>query len=555
MNVKIFGLGGFGELGKNMYAISIDSKYFIIDAGLKYPSSELYGIDQIIPSFDVIKRIKNNIQGIFISNAHEEHMGALSYLLKEVPLKVYLTQLAKEVLVDQLDDDNIHYNDNDIIVINKESRLEFGEVIVEFFKTTNNIPESLGIIIKTKLGNIIYTSEFSFDQGANPLYQTDFNRINKLSGENNLAMLLEANGSVRDVQIGFDKLFNYEIDNIFQDAKGRIIFTLYSSDLLKIQKIINTCIEYNKKIAILGRKAQRLVDIAIKHNYLNIPKELYTKLFFIDPKNKNEYDPNLVVLVTGSRHEPFYMLQRMARKTDKLVHLNNNDKVVMLTPPVPGTEKIASRTLDVLARYDVKVHAIKEELLASSHASSAEVKMMINLFSPRYVIPAIGEFAHQVNVKNLAKDLGYGDHAIYVLENGDVLTYTETDVLLAKGEIPTGDILIDGTPINDKNDAIIKDRELLARDGVVILSVYLSRNENKIKSDIVIDSNGFYNPPNHDEFMLELKNNFKIQIQEMLKKPRRLWNDEKRKIRNELATFIEKKAHRKPLLIILIDEL
>ncbi len=555
MNVKIFGLGGFGELGKNMYAISIDGKYFIIDAGLKYPQSDLYGIDEIIPSFDVLKRIKNNVVGVFISNAHEEHMGALSYLLKECPLKVYLSPLAKEVLVDQLQDDNTKYNDSDIITIDQNSKLAFGDVIVEFFKTTNNIPESLGIIIKTKLGNIIYTSEYTFDQGANPLYQTDFNRINKLSGENNLALLLEANGSVRDVQVGFDKLFNYEIDNIFQDSKGRIIFTLYSSDLLKIQKIINTCIEYNKKIAILGRKAQRLVDIAIRHKYLNIPKELFTKLFFIDPKAKEEYDPSLVVLVTGSRHEPFYMLQRMARKNDKLVHLNNKDKVVMLTPPVPGTEKIASRTLDILARYDVSVHAIKEDLLASSHASSAEVKMMINLFSPRYVIPAIGEFAHQVNVKNLAKDLGYEEHSIYILENGDVLTFSDDKVLLAKGEIPTGDVLIDGTPINDKNDAIIKDREQLARDGVIFLSVYLSKFENKVKSDIIIDSNGFFNPPTHNEFMLDLKNNFKIQVEAMLKKPRRLWNDIKRTIRNDLNNFIEKKSHRKPLLIVVMNEI
>ena len=180
---------------------------------------------------------------------------------------------------------------------------------------------------------------------------------------------------------------------------------------------------------------------------------------------------------------------------------------------------------------------------------------MINLFAPRYVIPAIGEFAHQVNVKNLAKDPGYEDHSIYILENGDVLTFSDDKVLLAKGEIPTGDVLIDGTPINDKNDAIIKDREQLARDGVIFLSVYLSKFENKVKSDIIIDSNGFFNPPNHNEFMLELKNNFKIQVEAMLKKPRRLWNDIKRTIRNDLNNFIEKKTRRKPLLIVVLNEI
>lgn len=553
-NIKFFGLGGFGEIGKNMYVLLINGKYFIFDTGVKYPSNELYGVDEIIPDFNVIKRVKNNVVGVFLSNAHEEHIGALSYILKELELDIYGSNLVIEMIKDNLDEANIKYPTDRLKLVDKDSVLDFNGTKVTFFKTTNSIPESLGIVVKTEEGNIVYTSEYSFDQSDNKLYQTDFGQINELSKEKTLALLVESLGTVRDVQIGFERLFNHEMDNIFEDSENRIIFAIYSSDLSKIQKIINLSIQNNRKIAILGRKAQRLVDIAISNKYLSIPKESFKKLLFIDGKNQND-DKDLVVLVTGQRHEPFYMLQRMAKKTDKLIHLQQSDTVVLLVPPFPGTEKIQSRTLDLLYRSDVTVHDIKADLLTTSHATSAEVKMMINLLQPQYIIPVMGEYQHQCLVQKIALELGYPEKNTLLLENGDLLDYQTGEFKHIKGDIPTGDILIDGTPIYDKNDAIMTDREQLAADGVVILSCNIGKNDYQIKGDILVEAKGFYNPPEHDAYMLQIKKFFQKEVSDIHIKPRRLWGELKRKVRGDVSSYITKTSQRNPILITIINEI
>lgn len=551
--IKVFGLGGFGEYGKNMYVITVDGKYFILDSGIKYPSNELYGIDEIIPDFTVLKRVKNDICGVFLSNAHEANIGALVHILKEVKLNIYATKLTMEVIKDEFLDNNLNYPNDLMHTITEDSIIDFGVCNVSFLKTTNSIPESLAISINTKDGSIFYTSEFSFDEGANPLYKTNYKKLAELANKGILALLVESYGSKRLVQSGSNIMFSYEIDNIFKDSKSRIIFSLYSDDLLKIQNIIDKAIKYDKKIAILGRKAQRLVDLAISNKYLEIPEKNFKKLLFIDEKNKN-MDKDLVVLVTGQRHEPFHMLQRMIKKQDKLIHIEESDTVVILTPILSGIEGISNKTFDYLSRANVNIIEIKKELLETSNATANEIKMMINLTRPKYIIPLIGEFQHQAMAIKIAKELGYCDDNCFLFENGDLLDLSDGLSKVFKGEVPVGEILIDGTPIYDKNDVVMKDRELLAQDGIIIISANISK-DNKPYGDIILKTQGFYNPPNHDEFMKDLKQYFKDLFLDMLKKPRRMWNDLKRQIRSKMIMFIDGKTHRNPVFIISINEI
>ena len=551
--IKVFGLGGFGEYGKNMYVITVDGKYFILDSGIKYPSNELYGVDEIIPDFTVLKRVKNDICGIFLSNAHEANIGALVHILKEVKLDIYAAKLTMEVIKDEFSDNNLNYPADLMHTITEDSIIDFGVCNVSFLKTTNSIPEALAISINTPDGSILYTSEFSFDEGANPLYKTNYKKLSELANKGILALLIESYGSRRLVQSGSNIMFSYEIDNIFKDSKSRIIFTLYSDDLLKIQNIIDKAIKYDKKIAILGRKAQRLVDLAIYNKYLEIPEKNFKKLLFIDDKNKN-MDKDLVVLVTGQRHEPFHMLQRMIKKQDKLIHIEKEDTVVILTPILSGIEGISNKTFDYLSRADTNIIEIKKELLETSNATANEIKMMINLTRPKFIIPVIGEFQHQAMTIKIAKELGYSDENCYLFENGDLLDLADGVSKVFKGEVPVGEILIDGTPIYDKNDVVMKDRELLAQDGIIIISANISK-ENKLLGDIIVKTQGFYNPPNHDEFISELTRYFKDLFNDMLKKPRRLWNDLKRQIRSKMIMFIDGKTHRNPVFIISINEI
>ena len=551
--IKVFGLGGFGEYGKNMYVITVDGKYFILDSGIKYPSNELYGVDEIIPDFTVLKRVKNDICGIFLSNAHEANIGALVHILKEVKLDIYAAKLTMEVIKDEFSDNNLNYPADLMHTITEDSIIDFGVCNVSFLKTTNSIPEALAISINTPDGSILYTSEFSFDEGANPLYKTNYKKLSELANKGILALLIESYGSRRLVQSGSNIMFSYEIDNIFKDSKSRIIFTLYSDDLLKIQNIIDKAIKYDKKIAILGRKAQRLVDLAIYNKYLEIPEKNFKKLLFIDEKNKN-MDKDLVVLVTGQRHEPFHMLQRMIKKQDKLIHIEKEDTVVILTPILSGIEGISNKTFDYLSRADTNIIEIKKELLETSNATANEIKMMINLTRPKFIIPVIGEFQHQAMAIKIAKELGYSDDNCYLFENGDLLDLADGVSKVFKGEVPVGEILIDGTPIYDKNDVVMKDRELLAQDGIIIISANISK-ENKLLGDIIVKTQGFYNPPNHEEFIGELTRYFKDLFNDMLKKPRRLWNDLKRQIRSKMIMFIDGKTHRNPVFIISINEM
>lgn len=551
--IKIFGLGGFGEYGKNMYCVLIDNKYFILDAGIKYPSSELYGIDEVISDFSVLKRVKKQVCGIFISHAYEESCGALAHILRELDIDVYATKLAHEVIKDNLLDNNIKFNKESLKEIDENTVLTFDDVKVSFIKTSHTIPESVAINIHTDRGVILYTSEFTFDEGANPLYQTDYKALNKIANEGVLALLIESYGSRRITQLGSNLLFQREIENIFKDTpKGRIIFSLFSNDLLKIQKIIDESIKNGKKIAILGRKAQRLVDIAIQNKYLHIPFENFKKLFFIRDDQKNK-DDDLVVLVTGNRHEPFYMLQRMLKKQDKLIHIDNDDTVVILTPPVSGTESLAANTLDLISRIDAKKVEVNPGYLNTQNATANEIKMMINLTKPKYIIPVIGEFRHQATVIKIAKSIGYSDSDCFLFENGDMLSLDGDKAIMEKGVIPTGDILIDGTPIYDKNDVVIKDRELLALDGIIIISACVGRN-NKQAGDVIIKSNGFFSPKDDNKYMKNVENVFLSMFNSMLKKPRRLWGDEKRRIRSQLSLYINNTSNRNPVVILMISD-
>ncbi|MFA5693577.1 MAG: ribonuclease J, partial [Acholeplasmataceae bacterium] len=438
--IRFFALGGLGENGKNMYVVDVDRQYFILDAGIKYPSLELFGVDEIIPNYKMLINIKDRIKGIFISHAHEDHIGALPYLLEDLNVPVYATSFTMEIIKDSLKDNDFNLEDLTLNTITKDSIIKAGNVKITFFQTTHSIPESIGIVIQTVRGSIVYTSDFTFSQTGMEIYQTDFHKINEIAQRKVIALLPESLGSLMVQDGGVKDAFINEVNSIYANAKGRIIVSLFSSELQKIQQIIDLSLNHKKKIAVIGIRTQRIVDIAIKKGYLNIPKNAFVNLKFISDTNTND-NPNLVCLVAGNRHEPFFMLQRMCYKQDRLIHINEDDTVLILTPPVPGTERMLAKTLDVLYRSDAEIKVIDKKLLMSSHASKEELKIMINLLSPEYIIPTIGEYRHQYGVKTLANEIGYNDNNVLLLDNGDIVNFLpKREAYVSKGEIKTGDI-------------------------------------------------------------------------------------------------------------------
>lgn len=548
--IKILGLGGFAESGKNMFVVDVDGHLFILDAGLKYPSQEMHGIDEIIPDYQMLTRSKN-IEGIFISHAHEDHIGALTHILKDINVPVFATNFSMEIIKDALLEAGFNLEDLTLHTINHESIIRIGPARITFFKTTHSIPESVGIAIHTVDGVIVYTSEFTFEQNKNFNYQTDFKQINELADKKILALLVESVGSSIVSHTNATERLRHQLNSIFQSAPGRIIVSLFSSDLFKIQRTIDISLQNNKKIAIIGRRAQRIVDIAIKSGYLNIPKESLVNLRFIDEKNKND-DKDLVCLVTGNRHEPFYMLQRMCRRQDRLIHINNTDTIVLMTSPVPGTEKMAAKTLDILHRSDAMIERIDRELLSSSHASASEVQLMINLFKPEYVIPCIGEYRHMYHVKKLANEIGYEDDKIILLDNGDVFNIQGEQSFVARDDVKTGEIYIDGSAVGDVNDYVVRDRELLADDGVLILVAHINPVTKKIIGDMRIESKGFFYGDNEVEIKERLEKII-AQISEKHFTYKYInWNELKREIRNHVSRYIYQSTRRSPITIPVI---
>jgi ribonuclease J len=451
---------------------------------------------------------------------------------------------------DNLKEAGLKLEDYTLNVISQNNIIKFGNVRITFFNTTHSIPESVGIAIQTTKGNIVYTSDFTFDQSGDIKYQTDFAKINQLAEKNVLALLIESIGA-NDVRTSNMQLeLDHKLNSVFSNAEGRILVSLFSSDLQKIQRIIDIAIEHNKKIAIIGRKAQRIVDIAINEGYLNIPEASLINLKFIDDKNKND-DKNIVALITGNRHEPFYMIQRMCKRSDRLIHINDRDTVLIMTAPVPGTEKMAARTLDILFRSDAKVEVVNPRLLSLNHASSDEIKMMINMLKPQYIIPVIGEFRHQYRVRKLANGLGYSDDRIFNMDNGDVLTFAD-EPFVSKGEIGAGEILIDGTAVGDVNDYVLRDREILAEDGALIIVAHVNPRKKEIVGDVEIVTKGFVYIKEAEELLNQIKETFLETSKNHLNNKYINWNDFKKDVRNDLAKFIYTETRRNPIIIPVI---
>lgn len=548
MKIHVYALGGLGENGKNMYVVDVDEQIFILDSGIKYPTSELFGVDEIVPDYRMLMNKKHKIKGIFMSHAHEDHIGAISHLLKDINVPIYATNFTMEIIKDSLKDKGYDLEIFEFITITPYSTIKFGEVKVTFFKTTHSIPESVGIVIQTLDGSIVYTSDFTFDQSNDSNYQTDFQKINEIGERKVLLLMVESINSTLPLDGRMNHMLDSELNRIISHTNERIIVSLFSSDLLKIQKVIDIALKYDKRIAIIGRKAQRIVDIAIKMNYLTIPENKLTNLRYIDDKNQND-DPDLVCLVTGDRHEPFYMLQRMVKKHDRLIHINENDTVIIVTSPIPGTEKMAAKTLDTLYRTDATIEVIDKSYLTINHATRDEIKMMISLLKPQYIMPVIGEYRMQYHLQSLAKEIGYDEKEVFLMNNGDVLRFTDGKPVVQRDRYRTGDILIDGSQAGDVNDIVIHDRELLSEDGALICIGHIDPKNKSLIGEVEVVMKGFMPKIDFEPHREQIKIIFKEAALNHFTNKYINWNDLKSTIRDEINKYLYKETKQRPVTI------
>lgn len=551
--IKIYALGGLGENGKNMYVCDIENRLFILDAGLKYPSVELFGVDSIIPDFSHLEKQKSRIAGLFLSHGHEDHIGAVPRLLKSINVPIYGSTLTLAILKDSMVDQGLEIKDYRFFEVDSSKTLSFNDTKVDFYRVTHSIPESLGIAITTKDGVIVYAPDYNFDQNVDNIYKTEFTKLAEIAGKNVLALLTESLGADRDGYTHSSNKLEYTLTQAFENADGRIIVTAFSTDLLRIQKIINIALFNERKIVIIGRKTQRTIDIAVNMGYLKIPKDSLVNLKFIDDKNKNELK-DAVILVAGDRHEPFYMLQRMVKRLDRLIHINNEDTIILMTPPVPGTEKIAARTLDILYRHDTNVIKVSKHDLPPSHASSEDVKLLINILNPKYIVPVIGEYRHQYALRELCKQLGYEKDKVIMLDNGQVFDLQDGNLKSVTGGVESGEIFVDGILDGDLSNVVLRDRELLSQDGVLLIIGNIDARNRLVLTEPEIVSRGFVYMKENEELIDEVRNIF-ISVSNRIFTGKYIdWRIYKEQVKDEISKYLYKSTKRRPIIIpVLVD--
>ena len=545
--IKFLGLGGLGEKGKNMYVLEIDDRIFILDAGLKYPSVELYGVDTVIPDITYLIENKERVQGIFLSHCHEEHIGAIPELLKNLDVGVFGTHFTISLVEEVLNDAGMNISNHRLYRINQDKVLKFGPIVVEFFNMSHSVPENIGIAIKTEDGTIVFAPSFTFTTNVDKRYSTNFVKIASISQNGVLALLTESLGTSNVDRISNDYLMNYKVMEVLQ-KQGRVIFSLYSSDLDRIQKVVNICVSQNRKVAIIGRKVQKIINVAMNSDYLKIPQENLVNLRYIDDVNTNE-DDNLAVIVAGLRHEPYFMLQRMSRGQDRLIQINENDHVVIMAPPVTGTERMEAKTLDLLYKQGARVSVLKKGVLRSYHADSEDLKMLYDILKPKYIIPIVGEYRHQYKQKEVAMEAGYDEKNIILLDNGMVCEFENGELISTDKKVQVGDVLVDGSIIGDINEVVLKDREMLSSDGVLIVVVHIDARTRKIVKAPTFVSRGFISKAPFEEVTKELEDDSYEVINNYFRNKYIDWNDLKGELRDVLNKTIYTLTKKNPIII------
>ena len=552
-NIKILALGGLGENGKNMYVVEVDEQIFIFDAGLRYPDIDMYGVDAVIPDLSYLLERKDKIAGIFVSHGHEDNIGAIPYLLRNIPMSVYGTHFTIS-LVETL----LHVNKMDIkkyrlYRINETKVLNFKNVKIKFFNTSHSLPESVGITLHTPDGVIVYATDFNFMPNNDPHYTTNFSKITDLGKEKVLALLSESVGTSIFGRISNDQLLEHNFNNALTHTKGRIIVAAYSTDLCRIQKIIDLSVKDGRKVALLGKKGEKTVATAMQYNYLHIPEESKYELKPYDDENTNDLD-DLVIISHGQREEAYTMLVKMALGEDKYIKITDKDNIIFVCPPVSGTEKLANDVINTLFRYDCNIIEYDRTILRSSHASREDLKLLYNMVKPKYIIPIKGEYRLMYEQYLVAIDSGYDKSNILLADNGEIITFINGK-LIERSKTKVGDIFVDGSLIGDVNEEVIKDRETLSTEGAVIINVYYDIRSRKVVKTPTFITKGFVGKLENEELSKKVVDLSKSIFENSLWKKNYSLDQTTKTISEEVQKVIFRGTKHRPLIIVVPIEI
>lgn len=548
--LSIFALGGVAEIGKNMYVVQYDNDIVVIDAGLKFPEEDMLGIDIVIPDITYLTENRDKVRGIVLTHGHEDHIGGLPYVLKNLNVPVYGTKLTLGLVENKLKEANL-LGETKRILINADSEIELGNLKATFFRTNHSIPDSVGVCIETPEGNVVHTGDFKFDHTPVNGQFADLQRMAEIGSKGVLALLSDSTNAEKPGFTPSEKNVGIVLDDIFSKADQRVVVATFASNVHRIQQVMDAAYNTGRKVTIIGRSMVNVVGIASDLGYLNVPDGL-----IVEPEEVNKMSADrVVILCTGSQGEPMSALTRMARSTHRKVDILPGDTVIIAATPVPGNEKYVGRTIDELFRLGANViySGSNSGVHVSGHGSQEELKLMLNLMKPKYFIPIHGEYRMLRRHALLGEGVGIDRENIFLIDIGDIVEI-QNGVARKSGKVPAGNVLIDGLGVGDVGNIVLRDRKLLSQDGILVVVVTLSKQDGKIVSGPDIISRGFVYVRESEGLLDEANRIVSSTLERLMGEKVNEWASLKTNVKDALGRFLYEQTRRRPMILPIIME-
>jgi len=551
-NLKIIALGGLGEVGRNMTLLEYEGKILIIDIGLRFPEEDMPGIDYIIPNIEYLRNKTKNILGVFVGHGHYDHIGAIPYLIEKLGNPtIYTASLTRGIIL-RRQEDFPNQPKLDIVTVKDGDQIKLGCFDIEFFRQNHNIPDTLGVFVKTPVGNVVHTSDFKFDKNPVNDLPTDFEKLKRIGKRGILLLMSDSTGAEEEGHSLSEKTIEENLNEIFKKAKGRIIAATFASLLNRIQQLISLSEKYERKVIIEGYSMKTNVEIARHLNYLKIKKGTLIKA----EEAFNYPDSKITILCTGAQGEESAILMKIANREHRFLRLKKGDEIIFSSSVIPGNERTVQNLKDELYRQGAKIYHYKMmDIHAGGHAQKEELKQMIKIMKPDFFMPIHGQISMLVSHGEIAESVGIPQKNIIIAENGQVINLNKKRFFIEKKEVPSNYIMVDGLGVGDVGEVVLRDRQMLSKDGMFVIVAVVDRVTGRVRGSPDIISRGFIYLRESKELLAETRRKVIKIVNQATGSGRAVnWVYVKDEIKNKIGDFLFSKTERRPIVLPVVIE-